>query len=178
MAPLPHNSTGIYYVDYSFRGQAHTMEFRTNAPTGPVALQLPVQAFLDELTTLMDATWTVLGARGQAAGASISLPVAAPVVTPGPARTVAPVHYPRYVSFGGRGGDTGRRFTVYVYGLDFNTPEDYRFQSGESTELDNARDQLGVMASLDLVTIGGDSPYLYNYSNVGYNSYWERAARR
>lgn len=177
MAPLPHNNTAIYYVDYTFRGQAHTMEFRTDAATGPVALQTPVSDFLGEISTMMDSTWTVTGARAQLQGANISLPVDPPTVTAGGGNTVNPPEYPRFVSFMGRGIATGRRFVVFVYGLVFGTPNDYRFTSGESAPLDNARGVLAVMASTDLITIGGDGPQVYDYCNVGYNSYWERQRR-
>lgn len=177
MAPLPHNSTAIYYVDYSFAGQGHTMEFRTDAETGPVALLEPVSAFLEELSPLMASTWRVEGARAQAAGANFSLPVAAPPTTITGTGTLPAREYPRFVSFVGRGSQTGRRMTLFVYGLAFTTPDTYRFVEGTQAALDNARGELINMASSLLITIGGDAPYFQSYCNVGFNSYWERERR-
>lgn len=180
MAPLPHNSTGIYYTDYSFQGHAHTMECRFKSTTAPLDARDSVSEFLNALATLLDNTWTITGARVQLAGSHISTPAAPPELTAAPSGgAVAPVNYPKFHSYVGRGTVTGRRARIFIYGLNLNLDDDYRIQGPGLTPLSNALAilQAGEPGGI-WVSIGNDAVTWNEYVNQGLNSYWQRQARR
>lgn len=175
--PLPPNTTATLFVDYTFQGQGHTMQFRHASGQTVSALTTRVGDFLDALDPLMDPTWEVTGARYRAALTIVALPVEIPTgITPGGA-AVPQTSWPRYVSFSGRGQTTGRQATIFVYGLSFPTPNDYRSQSGELAAIDAARQVLDSAAAGLFTDIAGSDVLWKQYANVGFNSYHERQQR-
>lgn len=178
MAPLPQNSTAIYYVDYSFApGQLHTLAFRFGGSAGVDGAQLFADNFLTALQPNLTATWQVVGARVQSAGANVSLPSAAPGIVGGGGPSLTGQDYPRFLSFIGRGKTSGRRVRITVFGVTLPASNDYRFHDGEVAGPTAA---LGVLYTAPVgcpITVAGDQPYWQPYANTGYNSYWERQQR-
>lgn len=179
MAPLPENSTGRYFVDYTFRDQGHTLQIRYGAGTAVESLPFHAGVFLSSLATLMDNTWAIVGARLQSAGSTFAVPTVAPVLSATPSGGVLPpANYPQFTTWVGRGNTSGRRVRIFVYGLLLGNDGSYRI-SNPTGPTQAARAALidGVGEDNVFVTIGGDAPTWYNYVNQGFNSYWEREAR-
>ena len=177
MAPLPDNTTATYFVDYQFGGQEHTMQFRyTDVVTLPAVIA-QVNEFLAALAPIMSSDWEIVGARFRATGSNVSLPTEPPVEPAPGGGVLDPSQNPRFVSFIGRGGISGRRVRLYVYGLTFVTPDDYRLDAAPGNPVGDARLVLDSNPEGIFVTVAGDNPLWYPYANVGYNSYWEREQR-
>lgn len=177
MAPLPANETSVYFVDYSFQGHQHTAEFRVTDTTSPATAIPVVQAYLAALETLMVGSWTILGARFRAKNSTISLPAQAPTQPLVANVTLNDWQTPRFVSFVGRGKASGRRVRFYMYGLFFDTPQNYRLGANADQRFTNARLVLDNDGENILTTIAGDAFRLNAYENVGFNSYLERKLR-
>jgi hypothetical protein len=175
--PLPSNTTATLFLDYSFQGEGHTMQFRHASGQTVGALIARVQTFLQALDEIMDPTWEITGARYRAAGSIVALPVEPPA-DPVPTGTALPqTSWPRYVSFSGRGATTGRQVTIFVYGLSFPTPSNYRLEAGENITVDAARTVLDSSAAGLFTDVAGSDPIWKQYANVGFNSYHERQQR-
>lgn len=177
MAPLPYNNTGIYFVDYSVGDAAHTMQIRIEDQSlVPDAAEL-VNDILVTFGTNLANDFTIEGARYQAPGANFSLPALPPNQPTVGAAAIGGVNIPRFISWVGRGSDTARRVRLYLYGVVFGTPDDYRLTG---TELQAAADTVQLLRNTSpnvATTIAGDEPIWSPYANVGYNSYWERERR-
>ncbi len=177
MAALPENNTGVYFLDYTFNGEERSMQFRHAAGTTVPQLGFYVSQFVNALGPLLCEGWAITGARYRAEGSNVTLPTEAPATPADSNILLSPVANPRFVTFTGRGSTSGRRVRIFVYGLVFNTPDDYRFNVGENSTLAAARTELDSANSGYFTTIAGDDPLWYLYFNVGYNSYHERKQR-
>ncbi len=175
--PLPPNTTGTLFVDYTFQGQGHTAQFRLATGSSVAQLITLVGDFFDALDPILDPTWEIASTRFRAAQTIVALPVENPSgITPAGA-AVPQTSWPRYVSFSGRGQTTGRQCTVFVYGCSFPTPNDYRLQPGEVAAVDAARTVLDSAAPGYFTDIAGSDVLWKLYANVGFNSYHERQQR-
>lgn len=179
MAPLPDNNTAVYFVDYQFQGRRHTLQMRVVPPATAASAATVAQAFLNNLLSLMDSTWSIEGARFRAAGSAVTLPATAPVLSgAGTAGNLPPRDHPKFHTFVGRGAVDGRRVRVFLYGLNIVVDGDYRLNGPLTGALADARNSLvGNTGTGHWRTIGGSEPTWYNYVNQGYNSYWEREQR-
>lgn len=177
MAPLPYNSTGIYFVDYSVGDAAHTLQVRVGTDQDITDAAALVNSILTEFGPNLANDFTVEGARFQAAGSNFSLPALAPNQPTVGAAGIGGVNIPRFISWVGRGQVSARRVRLYLYGVVFTTPDDYRLTG---TELQAAADVVQILTNQPTgvaITIAGDDPIWAPYANVGYNSYWERERR-
>lgn len=177
MAPLPDNNTGIYTVLYQSNSGQHRMQFRNTGSAVVGATRTAVQNFLAALLSLRPADWIVTGATYQAPGTNFALPETPPTVAAGAATALIGTQFPRFITWVGRGAVTGRRVRVFVYGLSFTSPNDYRFSVGELAALESARAALDAAPPGAITTIGLDDPLWYLYQNTGFNSYLERKQR-
>jgi len=179
MAPLPANATARYFVDYTDGLNKHSILFRSGNEVATAAdLGTIANEFIAVLQPLMYNGWQILGARFSAEGTNLTLPVVPPnQVDPGQVVAMSGANAPRYVSFVGRGITSGRRIRFFVFGLNVFTGDDYRIQPGEVPVLDDARAVLADAGLGLLDTVAGDNFTLYQYVNVGFNSYFERKQR-
>lgn len=178
MAPLPHNNTNIYYVDYTFgAGQSHTFQVRYKDPETLLGIGSRIGAYLDDLVAIRPPSWTITGARYQLAGTNFSLATDPPAILPGTAAELSGINYPGYVDFVGRGITSGRRVRWTLFGLNFAVPADYRFSPGEQADLTTVLTALRAGIPDGFITVGGDEAAYYPYVNFGFNSYWEREQR-
>ena len=178
MAPIPPNMTPVLFVDYQFNGEQHTFQLRS--PLGGVANDLVAlaQDIVDEIDVLACTGWEVLGTRFRQAGSDLSVPSGAVTIGSAGGGALNPVQNPRFVSWIGRGGTSGRRTRLFIYGLVFTTPEDYRLTGSENAVMASVRNLLQTAAENNIVaTVANDQPFWYEYQNVGFNSYWEREQR-
>jgi hypothetical protein len=177
MAPLPDNNTPVLFVDYGWSDETRTTQFRGAAGADIGSMVALAAAFFNAIAPRMVTGWAFRGFRWRAQGANISLPVEG-VPTPVTGIAALDAQYdPRFVSWVGRGAVSGRRVRVFVYGLVFPMPDDYRFTTGDIAEFDAARTVLDTFGAGYATTIAGDDPTWYLYQNVGYNSYHERNQR-
>lgn len=174
MAPLPHNNTALYYVDYATGSIEHTFEVRYNGAVSPVALGTSIDNFLNAVSELTCAL-TVNRVRSQAEGSIFSFPV-----TTGIEGNVygtgagAPDQFASSLNFVGR-SPGGRRVKLSVFGFD-QSFGDFRLTTGDSIPVDDAVTVLQTAAGLYLA-IDGLDPVWYPYANVSVNAYWQRNLR-
>lgn len=174
MAPLPHNNTPIYFVDYSVGGETHTMEVRAAAPVSPSTFGTNMNAFLDAIDALFNQI-TILGVRFQAAGTNFSNPVVTGIegnVYGSGAGTDDQV--PIALNFVGRSSG-GRRVRLMVFGFKFGL-SGYRLSSVESPEVASGVALLNSTPNMFLA-IDGVDPVWYPYANSLVNAYWQRKVR-
>jgi hypothetical protein len=183
MAPLPDNNTAVLYMDYTTGRRQHTAQIRLPSSQSPAAGVGVLVSVLTSLQTVLPNTWAVQGWRFRAQGQTITLPYAAGasgvfVGTGDP--NLPEMEEAREWVFVGRSTAQGRRWELSLYGIKYNTPADYRYNTadmppGLQDALDNLTD---AAAGQFIVAIDGDEPVIYPYVNVNYNSYWESRARR
>ena len=175
---LPENNTDRYFVDYSFNGETRTWSIRVPASTGASGARTIASNFFGELEVILCTGWSFGSARYQEAGSPVSLPVLAPAEPSPGGGPLNPVQNPRFVSWIGRGFESGRRWRSYVYGLAFGSPEDYRLSTEENAAIASAQNVLAAAGLAGtLITIEGDAINVYEYTNVGFNAYHQRQAR-
>jgi hypothetical protein len=174
MAPLPHNSTPIYFLDYTTVATNHTLEVRAAASVSPATFGSIMDAFLTFLSPLL-LTLTVNGARFQAAGQTVSNPVTITIAGNTYGSGVASSDsVPYCLNFIGR-STGGRRVRLMVFGYK-GLVTTYRLTSAESADIANCVNTLNNTANC-FQSIDGLDPIWYPYANVMYNAYWQRAVR-
>lgn len=179
MAPQP-AKTNVLYVRYEGSFGTRTVQCRFSDATSSSAA---ASAFRTWLLAGVEDIWKTTTAVTQwswrVKGSTFSLPIGSPGAVVGLLTgALSPVEYPRYVTFTGRGLTTGKQVRMFIFGLDFATPGDYRFTLTENGPVKAAWDALpALVAAGGFVTEGGDAPQPRIYANVGYNSYYERKSR-
>jgi hypothetical protein len=175
MAPLPSNSTGVLYLDYSVGGEGHTVQLRYNSGSSAVDAMGVLDEFLTALSTGIREI-TVEGARVRDAGASITLPIT----------WTGEDHYGTgdaehsgsavYVDFIGRSAG-GRRARLSMFGgavIEDGVEFDYRLPA--TGVYGAARDVLDSAGDI-LCAIDEEAIVWYSYVNVGINAYWRNKIR-
>lgn len=180
MAPLPPNSTGVYFVDYATNGIQHTLQVRYSPTAGIDGAAGYAELFINALASVRHNDWSIIGARVRPAGSNITLPALPPSLEgAGTGTSLAPFYNPRFVSFIGRGVVDGRRVRVNVFGLAVPQDDDYRLTGPLGSPWSTAIAVLeAASAAGSFITIGGSDVEWYDYVNIGFNSYWERQARK
>jgi hypothetical protein len=175
MAPLPHNSTPIYYLDYDTGDAEHTLEMRVKGDYSDADANTQLAALLAAADGSVKAS-TVLGLRFQAEGENFSVPVTWTGSTS--FGTGAGDHQDEasFLSFVGR-GVLGRRVRVTLFGyLGIDDRSSFRIARTASAIVD---DMLDVIESNpdSFIDISGSTASYKPYANVGLNSYWQRKFR-
>lgn len=177
MAPLPSNSTGVLFVDYTTCQEPHTVQVRFGTGGTPGSAMTFLDAFLTEVDPLLFLC-TITGARVRDLGGSVTYPV----TWTGNASygTGAGEHFNSawYVDFVGR-SIGGRRVRIAMFGAVVVTDavnDDYRLLETENT---NVADTLAVLDATvnEAVAIDGDSASWHRYCNIGVNAYWRNRIR-
>lgn len=175
MAPLPSNTTGVVFVDYTVGGEEHTIQCRYSASGSAAGAMTVIADFLAALTSVLE-TITITGARHRPAGSTITLPMVWTGAATYGSGVATRAQSAWYYDFIGRSPD-GRRVRMSVFGANAMTDiaeGDYRIPIvgafiGAKAVLDAAPD--------DAVTISGDTPVWYTYANTGVNAYWRNRIR-
>lgn len=176
MAPLPSNSTGVFYLDYSVGGHDHTMQIRFGSASSALEAAGVADAFLAAVSSQLFLI-TIIGARVRDAGTNVSYPVEWDgELTYG---TGADGEYTSalYMDFVGRSLD-GRRCRIAVFGSKAGVdPADknYRWDVTNSWVA-------GGLAALEAlpncpVTISDAPVNFKQYANTGVNAYWRNHIR-
>lgn len=174
MAPLPHNNTALYYVDYSTGTVGHTFEVRSDGAFSPASFGTWCDAFLTQVSALT-CQITVNVVRFQADGANVSNPVTTGIEgnTYG-SGAGALDQFASSLNFVGRSSG-GRRVKLSVFGYD-NAFGDFRLTAAESINVSDAVDILNGTAGIALA-IDQVAPTWYPYANISVNAYWQKELR-
>lgn len=177
MAPLPPNSTARLFLDYSDGQHAHTLSWRYDqADLAVTDVMDALDAFLTAFTTGLYLI-TILSARYQLTGETITTPVAWTGAATYGSGSMPAVDAPREVRFLARSSG-GRKTSFAVYGSSIGIPATYRYNVGDNAAVDAAIAQLQLAADISaFITIEGLPPTVYQFADVNFNSYWERKAR-
>lgn len=180
MAPLPPNSTGRVFVDYTANGREHTVQFRYSGAGAPDTSFLEgLDDVFIEMNPYMPSDWTFLGWRYVADGNVVSVDLPGGPTAFNGAGVPVVGEAPAFLSFIGRSLG-GRRLRVYFLGTSASPADDggdfadYRVDFTESPGL---LDVVNAMTAAGVVAIDGGPPAWKNYANLGYNAYWQRKVR-
>lgn len=175
MAPLPSNTTDVWFWDYSTAGEDHTLQMRSSSGITDAEASTAIDTLLD----LSDGNLypiTFLGFRHRVAGSNVTLPaVYTGGVTFGTG-TTNPGDSAQYSDYIGRSPD-GRRVRLALFG--FKTPQvggNYRMTPAEFPGLTAILAHLNADPDL-FVSISGQAPVWYPYANTGVNAYWRNRIR-
>lgn len=176
---LPAWETARLWIDYSYRGQQHSMLFRYATGTAAAAAAAVVRAALEANAAAFYIGTSFEGARVAEPTTNVSNPVPWTPLTgsQGPNGDVA--YAGLFYSLAGR-DNVGHKTRLFVYGAYSGVAlePDFRLQPGESSLLDSLRtDLLDVMTETDAVTIAQLPAVYHNYWNVGISAYRQRKAR-
>ena len=177
MAALPPDNTVRLWVDYETNNAKHSLMFRLQTSSD----MLPVMEGVDEYFTALSGDLyviNILSARIAAVGSNVTLPIGWTGASSYGAGGEPAINMPRFVSFVGR-GQSGRRWRLNQYGVDFSTPNDYRFPLVGENPLTAAATVLQDMADEMLITdIDGAHINVYAYVNFNLNDHWVGEARK
>lgn len=175
MAPLPSNSTGVLFVDYSTGGENHTVQLRYQDGSSVVDAMIALDEFLTALDTLISVI-TITGARHRLISADVTLPITWTGAATYGSGTAPHAKSAFYIDFVGRSPE-GRRVRVSVFGsaeaIDL-VESDYRLPA--SGDVLAAIEALRSNGST-ICAIDGLEPIWYDYANIGINAYWRNKIR-
>lgn len=85
----------------------------------------------------------------------------------------------RYIGISGRSSDGRKvRYKLFGFVLVGTTPGSYRLSPEDDANVDSFRaDFDSALEETDAITVGGITPVLRQYTNVGISGYWQREAR-
>lgn len=174
MAPLPHNSTALYYFDYTVGGFNHTSELRAEGGHSPSSAAGLFIAICENFSPAMYES-TLNTVRFQAQGSNFSNIVASGLEGETWGSGAQPVDDAgKFINFVGR-GTLGRRVRMAIFGYK-NAYSTFRITGAESPA---ASDSVDLLNASDLYgyAIDGTKAVWYNYVNTGLNAYWQRNVR-
>lgn len=176
MAPLPHNNTDIWYLDYSIGSHGHTMEMRADLGDDAAAASAAMDAFLSTFEGTYF-TITITGFRYQAQGTNVSLPRTwGGASSYGTAGSATEYQTANFATFVGR-STAGRRVRTTLFGFSVvQVGGNYRATPAEIAALQDALDALAATSTAWLA-IDGNVPVWNPYANVGINAYWRNQIR-
>lgn len=175
MAPLPENNTETWFLRYTSMEQEHTLQFRVLEMTAESAVITFADALVAILRTAMLQTDSIMELQRRVQGSQFTFTrktynVQGNVVGVGGAGQQT-----QFYSWTGR-SDEGRDVR-----MTFFTPRAPEVPNYRLSAIDDAfaADVLNhLMASDTLLAAIDNRPVIWNaYTNVGYNSYWQREAR-
>lgn len=176
MAPLPHNNTGILYLDYTTCLHDHVMACRFDSPNTPADAMGAISDFLTALGTEWLYLLTVRGARWQQKNTSVSFPVAWTGAATYGSGAGTEDRSASFISFPGRSA-FGRRVRAEVFGCKFGVfSGKYRAFIAGDDALIAAQSVLGE-AEGSFLAIDGNLANWKNYANLGENAYWRNQIR-
>lgn len=175
MAPLPHNSTDIMYIDYTVCTYQHTAEIRMDLVADVPQAQELFAAILDAVDAQLYAL-TIDGARFQEEDTNVSYPIAWTEATSFGSDAGDPSKTAQYMSWVGRDLG-GRRNRLMVFGCkSLVAGNNYRASAGEVAAFDAAVALLEAAEGV-AITIGGGATHWKTYTNLGLSAYWRNKIR-
>ncbi len=175
MAPLPPETTGRLFIEYTSLGQEHVAVVRLGTTGTSLEAAAVYGALAPLIAPFLPVEDAITGARYAAPGSNLSFPLG---VTPEPGtntQTFDPDNKPEFISFTGRSlGGRRTRFTIFTpaYNPDVDGYRVLDLTGG----LGALRNELATNESI--TAIDGEPVIWNSYANAGYNAYFQRKQRR
>lgn len=174
MAPLPHNNTNIFFLDYTTCTRQHTLQVRFG--TGPLAtVMADVDAFLDALGN-SHRLMTINGAREQVAHTTVTQDVTWSGESSYGTGAGTANESAQFYDFIGR-SPAGRRVRLALFGAIRNSANNvYRATPADDAAFGAA---LAVLRGegTSFLAVDGSHAIWKNYVNLGDNAYWRNHIR-
>jgi len=174
MAPLSVDNTARYKVFYTVSGVQHVQQIRTGA-VSPSALGTYVDSYYTAIApNIYEVTIDQIQFAGSGSSVFNAVTTGIESSTYGSGSAAVAGENAYFYDFVGRSSG-GRRVRFTQYGAK-TLGGDYRFVSGEDTDLDGALDVIEA-ASSTWLAIDAIKPSWKSYINAGVNAYWQRQLR-
>jgi hypothetical protein len=176
MAPLVHNATDRYWVDYEGLAGKHSIMFRFPSATAEEDATARILAIINAMRIFQPTSASFIGLRKSEALTTVSFPRAWTTVVGLNSGTWTAPMYPQFISFVGRDA-SGIRVKYTLAGCPFVPDTNYRIGRSESTDV------AGVLNAIEggtvhPVTAAALVPVMNNYANTGFNAYFQRKRRK
>jgi hypothetical protein len=176
MAPLVHNATDRYWVDYEGPAGKHSIMFRFPSAAVESAAITTIRAIITAMRIFQPTTATFIGLRKSEALTVVSFPKAWDPIVGLNSGTFTANMYPQFISWVGRDSN-GIRVRYTLQGCPFVPDTDYRLPRPSSADVDAVLDAFDA-ATEKPVTAGALVPVMNNYANTGFNAYFQRKRRK
>jgi hypothetical protein len=174
MAPLPVDSTRRFFLHYHTSLLHHTVMVRTTNSVDASAFSTFMNSFLVALSAGLCLV-TIDGLEESLQGSTIRNPAVWSGGASYGAGDENPVFRPRQLCFLGRALD-GRRARMFIFGWKKNSPNNYRLNTTDDSDIAAAITVLGTNPGA-FISISGLATVKYPYADVNFNDYWERKVR-
>lgn len=176
---IPTTNTSRLVLNYTGLMGQRSILFRFNSTIDPLTAGAAISAFWAALAPLRHTSVVATGMDWYPQGSAFSQPLGIAPSAGTNAEPFAAADYPEFISVTGR-DLFGVRTRYTLYGIPtIPAQADYRLTQAESPLLWTFRQELGDLVNQEgLVTVGNNAPSLNSYINVGFNSYYQRKARR
>lgn len=170
--PLPPNSTGRVFLDYTDGTYEHTIMARYATSGTPNDAMNTIDAALTAMDTALY-TITVLGARHAVQGSNISNAITWTGSQFYGSSTMPAVNAPRQLMWVGKDAQ-GHRWRVSLFGVNEATPADYRFNQGDVSLIDDTTTVWhDALSNGTIVTVANLPGVVKNYADFNFNSHFE-----
>lgn len=175
MAPVSTLLTQRVWIDYRGLSGEHSIQVRYR----PDVTFSQAQVNTIFLAGLISAVWyddvTVTGFRSAPVGQAFSFPFPPPSPIVGQVVSgITGVNYPRFASYSAR-SVAGRRVRWTIYETNIGTEDDYRIETFTAEE--QAIFDFFANFGNGVCDVTANGIVMYNYINVGFNSYYQRKQR-
>lgn len=174
MVPIPPSNTTRWKVTYSTANAEHSVLCRSTGALTSAGFSTFFDAFLTALEPRLYEI-AIVSLQVAAAGLNVFNTVTWSGAASYGSGAEAAVFAPRQMCFLGRTSG-GRRARMFLFGMSGTSPDNYRIYSADDTAISDAYDVLNTNPGV-FVGIDGLATVKYNYVDVNFNSYWERAVR-
>lgn len=176
LPPLPFNNTDIAWLKYTSYGVTHELMFRQPSVTPQADIIANAVDIANTLKVYIPSTDAFVGLRHQDSGSNVSFPLAWTAISGTGAAATEFDDKAKFVSVVGRslGGYRCRMTFFSPYPSDNGG---YRVPAGNAGIY---AAMLAVVAGMEppAVAIDGNEVIWNQYTNVGYNAYWQRQLRK
>lgn len=174
MSALPEDNTARYKAFYTAVGETHTAQVRAGGVHSPSGFGTWLDGLLTQLAGALypvQVTKVEFAATGSNIFNIVTTGIEGNAYGTG---TPTGIFKPQFVAFQGRSSG-GHRARLSFYGMKAEE-DDFRFENGENTNVDNA---IAFMQTVSpyAYAIDGLRPSWYIYANTGFNAYWQRKNR-
>lgn len=177
MPARPANSTARFFLEYNDGIYDHTLLVRYDEDRRSPA---EVMASVDDLLLAMaDSLYqiNITGARVSAETSNFSFPVTWTGLSSYGGGAMPAVFAPRQWTLLGRDAQ-GVRVRFFFFGVEFNTPDEYRIPRVSGNLVDDALVVItAAQADGVFLTIVEQVPVMYPYADVNFNNYYEAKVR-
>lgn len=172
---LPPDSTPRAYLDYQVGGHVHTLLVRTVEGATDAEVSDDIEEVIEAVQPLLLAT-VFVAFRRAAEGSNVSLPATWGGSTNWGTGTAEESQTADFYSFTGR-DVTGHKVRYDFFGRSVPVNDDYRIPAGDDTSVAAT---IAAIQSTEaaFLTIGGRTPLVNGYANMGVSGYWQRQLRK